>query len=79
MTLIRDVRGNAAALCSTLTTALGVGGSVQRRGAALDVEAEERTNEGLSQSDLRPKGTLSRLKKKKLSYISHLKKVRRVI
>ena len=38
--VISGVRGNARALCTALTTLLGVGGTVHAKGALADVEVQ---------------------------------------
>lgn len=53
MTIIREVKGNARALCHSLTSLLGVGGTVHSKGSASDVEVQgeqtERVQSALQQ------------------------------
>ncbi|CAE7181405.1 unnamed protein product, partial [Symbiodinium microadriaticum] len=50
VTVISGVRGNARALCTALTTLLGVGGTVHAKGALADVEVQGEQVERVAQA-----------------------------
>lgn len=48
VTVINGVKGNARALCQSLTTLLGVGGTVHSKGQLFDVEVQGEQTERVS-------------------------------